>query len=264
MRCKSMMRYSSLVVFVACCTHANEFPDTPIRLDRKSDGDSVIAILETLVTQLNGKERELSGIRQRVHTAPGRDAIELMSAIREEVRDLRLRFERFVVDVDIRPFSEESELKFDWQQEIGKLLKPILAEVEFATRQSRAIGELRSQITSITRERDLAEDALANIGRLTGLPASPELSEQLETIVDAASILDIKVLFKAAESSSLDYQVWVDLAGDAAPFFEIVEYQIQCILVDVCIEQGWEIPFTQVTLHHAENSADIGRLNNKT
>ena len=559
MRCVRIICCFLLVFFVISYTHANEFFDLAIRLVGGSEENSVIDILETLVTELNEKEQELSRIRQQIHTIPASAAIELLSTVREDVRELRLQFERFAVDVDIRPFTEERDMKFDWQQEIGRLLRPIIVEVEFATRQSRVIGELRSQISTVIKERELAEDALANIEKLTSLPVSPELTKRLnklhmvwnrryqgaqnqlnaldfmlerelaqqespldagvsytrnflkirginlllgiiafcavffgirflafvcrglfwhrgnrqgmgsrfvtlivqifsilggmlatlmvfsftadwflftvalifligigwasfstlpqyiETlrlmmnigavregerieldgvpwlveriglrarlinplldsgkqilplnllvgrysrpagkseewfpcsqgdwvhladgnvgcvsyqtpsavqiimaggdrivyhtpaflalnpqnmsanlriastfgvdykhlaictsripdvigkslkrelakIVDTAAILDVAVLFKAATSSSLEYQVWVDLAGEAAPFFKIVEYHIQRILVDVCIEQGWDIPFTQVMLHHAAERADTGSL----
>jgi hypothetical protein len=102
--------------------------------------------------------------------------------VREELKEQRLLFEQFAVDVDISPFVEKIDAKFDWQREFGRLLLPIMAEVEFATRQSRANGERRSQINKITKERDLAADALANLDKLAGATASPELTTRLENL----------------------------------------------------------------------------------
>jgi len=91
-----------------------------------------------------------------------------------------------------------------------------------------------------------------HLAQCTGsIPATMKesLQRELPKTVDSASILAITVLLKAAGSSSLDYEIRVDLAGNAAAQFKDVEYRIQSILVDTCIEHGWEIPFTQLTVH---------------
>lgn len=64
----------------------------------------------------------------------------------------------------------------------------------------------------------------------------------------------IKVDFKAAGASSLDYAVIVDFFGSAAPFYNDLNRLIQKICVDACNEYGWIIPFTQVTIHEAASS----------
>jgi hypothetical protein len=48
----------------------------------------------------------------------------------------------------------------------------------------------------------------------------------------------------------LDYSIWVDLKGAAAPASGIIPGAIQRILVEACNENNWIIPFTQVTIHN--------------
>lgn len=61
----------------------------------------------------------------------------------------------------------------------------------------------------------------------------------------------IKVEFLEAGASSLDHAVIADLTGEAAPHSEAILRAIQRICVETCNDEGWIIPFTQVTLHQA-------------
>lgn len=75
------------------------------------------------------------------------------------------------------------------------------------------------------------------------------LLERLTAQIGADNIRKIKVEFKAAGASSLDYSALCDFAGAVASEADVLQRAIQRILVDVCNEEGWVIPFTQVTVH---------------
>ncbi|BCX46505.1 conserved hypothetical protein [Haloferula helveola] len=62
---------------------------------------------------------------------------------------------------------------------------------------------------------------------------------------------NLNVEFSAAGASSLDYTVLADFTGEAAPRYKAIQRRLQKLCVDVCNEQGWTIPFTQITLHQA-------------
>jgi len=74
----------------------------------------------------------------------------------------------------------------------------------------------------------------------------------IAALVGEAALRDVSVRFALAGASSLDYEVEVDLDGSVAGNYEGVQYALQRILVDCCNENGWEIPFQQLTLHRAE------------
>ena len=78
-----------------------------------------------------------------------------------------------------------------------------------------------------------------------------KLKEKLREIVEEKYILEILVQFAEAGTSSLDYEVQVHLAGEAADDYERVQFALQAILVEACNENEWEIPFAQLTLHQA-------------
>jgi len=77
------------------------------------------------------------------------------------------------------------------------------------------------------------------------------LLERLTAQVGADNVRKVKVEFKTAGASSLDYSALCDFAGAVASEADVLQRSIQRILVDVCNEEGWVIPFTQVTVHQA-------------
>ena len=61
----------------------------------------------------------------------------------------------------------------------------------------------------------------------------------------------LRVEFCEAGASSLDYQINADFVGKVAPQHEAIGRAIQKLCVETCNEQGWGIPFTQITVHQA-------------
>ena len=66
------------------------------------------------------------------------------------------------------------------------------------------------------------------------------------------AIRSIKVEFAAASASSLDYEILADFDGSLAQRYNPLKRKINCVCVDTCNEHGWNIPFTQITIHQAE------------
>ncbi|MGR8918145.1 MAG: hypothetical protein ACU85V_00900 [Gammaproteobacteria bacterium] len=102
----------------------------------------------------------------------------------EAVAALNAQFEEFAVGVDISAFVVEEERPFDWQEEIGALVRPILAELKSATAESRIIGDLRAAIDETEVREQTAAAAAANLEELTAAgpeePLAARLAEDLE------------------------------------------------------------------------------------
>lgn len=64
-------------------------------------------------------------------------------------------------------------------------------------------------------------------------------------------LLNMRVEFEKANTSSLDITVLADYSGDVAEIYNRLRRAIQRWCVEACTEHGWEIPFTQVTIHDA-------------
>ena len=85
----------------------------------------------------------------------------------------------------------------------------------------------------------------------TDVPAKmrAKLQAELPRLVGAENLADVQVAFAGANSSSLDYAVWADLRGAAAPLRTRLPGLLQRLLVEACNENGWTIPFPQLTVH---------------
>ncbi|MEJ1404920.1 MAG: hypothetical protein RPU73_13815, partial [Candidatus Sedimenticola sp. (ex Thyasira tokunagai)] len=62
-------------------------------------------------------------------------------------------------------------------------------------------------------------------------------------------LLNLRVEFAQANSSSLDLVVMADFDGELGDLYNRLRRAIQRFCVDACTEYGWEIPFPQMTLH---------------
>ena len=70
-------------------------------------------------------------------------------------------------------------------------------------------------------------------------------------LVERENLRSLKVEFASAGASSLDYEILADFTGEVASRVNVLRRLIQRTCVDVCNEQGWVIPFTQITVHQA-------------
>ena len=68
----------------------------------------------------------------------------------------------------------------------------------------------------------------------------------------ADKLLNLRVEFERANTSSLDLVVIADFDGELADLYNRLRRAIQRWCVEACSENNWEIPFTQLTLHQAE------------
>ncbi|MCF8112802.1 MAG: hypothetical protein K9K21_02995 [Desulfotignum sp.] len=63
------------------------------------------------------------------------------------------------------------------------------------------------------------------------------------------ALLNLRVEFAAAGSSSLDLVVIADFEGKMAPLYNRLSRAIQRWCTDACTQNNWEIPFPQLTVH---------------
>ena len=77
------------------------------------------------------------------------------------------------------------------------------------------------------------------------------IRELYNSIGDHEKLISLKVELSSAGASSLDYAILADFHGDLASRYRTIQRDIIRILVDCCNENGYEIPFSQITLHNA-------------
>lgn len=77
------------------------------------------------------------------------------------------------------------------------------------------------------------------------------VAQRLEDDGYADRILNLLVEFESANTSSLDVVVIADCKGELAEVYNKLRRALQRYCVEACNLHGWEIPFTQITLHQA-------------
>ena len=107
------------------------------------------------------------------------DLLEQLTLLKEESGRLNQQFGEFAVAVDISPFVQEPEREFHWQEKLGAVLQPLIAEVKNATAESRVITELRSASEEQGKHAAIAEEAVLNLEPLLAAEPSPDLRKRL-------------------------------------------------------------------------------------
>ncbi len=75
---------------------------------------------------------------------------------------------------------------------------------------------------------------------------------QLEKEGYHKELLNLRVEFQSAGSSSLDLVVIADFKGSQAPLYNRLRRAIQRWCLNACTENGWDVPFPQLTIHKGE------------
>lgn len=83
------------------------------------------------------------------------------------------------------------------------------------------------------------------------------IEQELLKNYDADSVRSVKVEFANAGASSLDYEIIADFSGAVASRLNVLRRLIVKVCVDVCNEEGWTIPFTQITVHQAAAAEEM-------
>ena len=75
------------------------------------------------------------------------------------------------------------------------------------------------------------------------------ITQRIEKEGYTDQLLNLRVEFSEANTSSLDIVVIADFKGHLGDLYNRLRRAIQRWCVDACTEYGWEIPFPQMTLH---------------
>jgi len=147
---------------------------------------SDIISLSALFESLSAKEREQDELHRRLQAAGDevqRAAIlAVLGKTIEEVQALRTQFQNIALSTDTSLFESPPESSFDLQSELEQLLQPLLAELKEATKESRELEQLNSQLDLQTRRQSTARNALANLDRLLAAEMDPALHQRLSEL----------------------------------------------------------------------------------
>ncbi|MBX3464290.1 MAG: hypothetical protein KF830_14055 [Planctomycetes bacterium] len=109
--------------------------------------------LEGLATRLQQRRRERDCARERGDLAAA-------ATLDQEVRNLGWQFAGLVTRIDVQAFEEPQARRFDLQQELEQLLRPLLQAVKDATEEPRQVADLKARLEQLELRQHTAEAAL--------------------------------------------------------------------------------------------------------
>lgn len=197
--------------------------------------------------------------------------INIFSILENPVAELCLRVRiDDLVDMKSHPYRKEDPWfpckRGDWvllsDGARGKLLgiSPELVQMVMrggATRTYQTADFLSLSPVNLSRNFRLKETIGISYGlqqdSVAGIPA--QLFNHVESRIAeegyGKQLLNLRVEFERANSSSLDLVVIADFDGALAELYGRLGRAMQRWCVEACTLHGWEIPFTQLTLHQA-------------
>ena len=212
-----------------------------------------------------GERIYLDGLPRRVKQ------INIFSILENPVAELCLRVRiDDLVDMKSHPYRKEDPWfpckRGDWvllsDGARGKLLgiSPELVQMVMrggATRTYQTADFLSLSPVNLSRNFRLKETIGISYGlqqdSVAGIPA--QLFNHVESRIAeegyGKQLLNLRVEFERANSSSLDLVVIADFDGALAELYGRLGRAMQRWCVEACTLHGWEIPFTQLTLHQA-------------
>lgn len=148
---------------------------------------SQVEILQALYNSIQAKEDEIDRLEQTLAESTNESSRERNAAMLNrsdaELADLRQEFVEAATGVDVSLFVEEEATAFSWEEQLGKLLQPVLSELEDATAESRALAELKEQQAQFEAQRAAAaqaEDTLeATLAKVTDEALKTALRQQI-------------------------------------------------------------------------------------
>ena len=179
---------SGLLLLVLLCSPV--LGQIPVE-EAAPDGDTAarekvetsVRSLEALYKSIQSKQGEIAAVQRELQASPDEvtrtDLLEQLTLLKEESARLNHQFGEFAVAVDISPFVQEPEREFHWQEELGAVLQPIIAEIKNATAESRVINELRSASEEQGDRAAIAGEAVLNLEPLLAAEPSPDLRKRL-------------------------------------------------------------------------------------
>lgn len=210
-----------------------------------------------------GERVMLEGMPWRV------EAINIFSILENPVAGLRQRVPiKALVDLKSRAYGTDEPwfpcTKGDWvmlsdgtrgkvigiSAELIKLVQRGGAHKTYTTADFLALSPLNLSVNFRLKE---------TIGISYNLQASStrEIPEILQKTIEkriaeegySNDLLNLRVEFEYANTSSLDIVVIADFKGSRADLYNRLRRSIQRWCVDTCTENQWEIPFTQIAIH---------------
>jgi len=224
----------------------------------------ILHLTAPLEDELKSKQVELQSPQAEGHQD---ELLQQIKTLAGRLSQLRRDLDEVASGVDLDLFKTQADADPDWQKRLYDLLGPLMNELIRLTARPREIEQLRTQSQRYQEQLQVVGRVLESIsGLLTAHPdtalVSPlrqlqqdwqsrrqDIATQLGIVGQQLSAKLTVAILSAV--SSLNIRILADFTGDAAPNYHILQRLLQRLSVEACTESGWDIPFSQLTLHMA-------------
>ena len=186
---------------------------------------------------------------------------EIKGALRLPLEDMKDLLSRKIGDENWFP-SSIGDWMLDSDDRLYEVINqgPDAVELQSAQKTSKIIPTsdyYTSGILNLTKSKTIRITSVFGVDynlqsiSLNEVPKKMQAAVQrhLEAMELDTDDIDTKVEFRAAGSSSLDYLVIVNINSIAAKHYFRIQRYIQQACVQVCNQEGWGIPFPQITIN---------------
>jgi hypothetical protein len=131
---------------------------------------------------LQVKDAEIKQLSKELEKLKGEEAKEKSSEISEvqnERKELRLKMESLATGADIKDYRNKVPAKFNFAEEIQKLLRPMVHSLNSVTQDSREIEELKQEIEEAKLRKEIAITATNNLTNLLNKAKEKSVEDSL-------------------------------------------------------------------------------------
>ncbi len=127
--------------------------------------------LKLLIKNLQVKDSEIKQLSKELDKLKGGEAKEKsneISGVQNERKELRLKIESLATGADVKDYRNKTPSKFNFTEEIQKLLQPMVHSLNSVTQDSREIEKLKQEIEKVKQRQEIATNAINNLDTLLG------------------------------------------------------------------------------------------------
>lgn len=172
-----------LILFVACLGSGTL--QAQVAEQGGQTGNSRTEALSSLLTAMETVKAEVEALRMELGAAAtetDRERLEKRLVERsDQLNEVERRFQESSAGVDLSLFEEKEKESFSWEQTLGKILEPILDEVEKATATSRKRTGLKAEEGQFSEQAEVAAKAVDRLAQTLASVEDPRLRGALET-----------------------------------------------------------------------------------
>lgn len=170
-----------LILAIACFAGQKTQAQTSPPTDLTTPATGPVATLSSVLESIQSVDASID----RLNAARTTASPDELETINEEIRSLSIRrdelrgdFETIATGIAPPEFDQGLPTKFDLRQEVDKLIRPLVEELNDLTAKPREIEQLRSDLSNWKRRGDVARRALENLAAIPSR-GGPDLSQEL-------------------------------------------------------------------------------------